>query len=164
MDIKTLIEKGNKVIGGGLEFGDTKPDAHILCPAEKIVDFMKWLKTREAGEYISLMCVSGVDYKEYLESVYHIFSFAQKDMLTVKVKLTDVKNPHVPSLCGLFRAANFWERETYDLMGIIYDNHPDLRRILCPEDWEGHPLRKDYKAQEFYQGIPMSMDAPHVES
>lgn len=164
IDLKMIVEKGNKAIGGGLTFGETVPDAHIACSAEKIKEFVQWLKTKDGGDFVSLMCVSGVDYKEYLECVYHLFSFSGKQMLPIKVKLADRNHPHVPSLCEIHKAANFWERETFDLMGIIFDGHPDLRRILCPEDWEGFPLRKDYKAQEFYQGIPMGMESPKVEA
>jgi len=62
-------------------------------------------------------------------------------------------NPHVPSVESVWKTANWHEREAYDLIGVVFDGHPDLRRILLPDDWEGHPLRKDYKVPEFYNGM-----------
>jgi NADH-quinone oxidoreductase subunit C len=69
------------------------------------------------------------------------------------VKLTDRVNPAVESIVKTYAAANFQERECYDMFGIRFNNHPDLRRILCPDDWQGWPLRKDYVAQKYYNGM-----------
>ena len=74
---------------------------------------------------------------------YHLFSLEHGHRIRVKVGLTD-EHPHVPSLTPLFPAANWLEREVYDFFGVIFDGHPDLRRIEMPENWEGHPLRKDH--------------------
>ncbi|MEX0602057.1 MAG: NADH-quinone oxidoreductase subunit C, partial [Bacteroidota bacterium] len=63
------------------------------------------------------------------------------------------EQPHIQSVSGVWGTANWHEREAYDLIGIVFDGHPDLRRILLPYDWEGHPLRKDYKVPEFYNGM-----------
>jgi NADH-quinone oxidoreductase subunit C len=76
----------------------------------------------------------------------------------LKVKLTDRLNPVVDSIVKLFAAANFQEREVYDMFGIKFNNHPDLRRILCPDDWQGWPLRKDYVAQKDYNGMAVYPD------
>lgn len=93
-------------------------------------------------DYLSL--ITGVDYIEYLESVYHLYS-AEKKTGPIILKVRVPRNePHIPSLVSLYRGAEFQEREAYDMMGIIYDGHPDLRRIFMWEGFEGAPLRKDY--------------------
>ncbi|HEY9715147.1 MAG TPA: NADH-quinone oxidoreductase subunit C [Chroococcales cyanobacterium] len=97
-----------------------------------------------------LLTVSGVDNIDTYDSVYHLWSYSNLNELVIKVRLkkSDVKEgslPEVPSIVNLFSAANWHERETYDLVGIRYIGHPYLRRILNPWDWDGHPLRRDYK-------------------
>lgn len=97
-----------------------------------------------------LVSVSGVDSADTWDSVYHLRSFFEHKELVVKVRVpkADVPEgqlPMVESLSNMWQAANWHERETYDLVGIRYINHPYLRRILNPWDWEGHPLRRDYK-------------------
>lgn len=100
-----------------------------------------------------LMCLSGVDYaKGTLGVVYNISSMAKKHRIMVKVEVPK-ETPDVPSVTAIWPAANWHEREAFDLIGIIFTGHPDLRRILMPDDWEGHPLRKDYKTPEFYHGM-----------
>jgi NADH-quinone oxidoreductase subunit C len=78
--------------------------------------------------------------------------------LILKVKITDRVHPTVDSIVKLFAAANFQEREVYDMFGIKFNNHPDMRRILCPDDWQGFPLRKDYVAQKTYNGMSVYPD------
>jgi NADH-quinone oxidoreductase subunit C len=88
-------------------------------------------------------CASGVDRKEHLEVVYHVSSLEEQRLLGLKVRIP-YEDPHVTSLTAVWQGMNWQEREIYDLLGVIFDGHPDLRRILLPEDWEGHPLRKSY--------------------
>ena len=100
-----------------------------------------------------LMCLSGIDNgKNILGVVYHLSSMQHRHKITVKVEVPADK-PDVPSVSSIWPTANWHEREAYDLIGIKFIGHPDLRRMLLPEDWEGHPLRKDYKVPEFYQGM-----------
>ncbi len=101
------------------------------------------------------MCLSGVDWVNNLEVVYHIYSMTYHHKLVIKVPLTK-DDPKIESVSGIWATANWHEREAYDLFGIIFENHPDLRRILLPEDWEGHPLRKDYIPQKEYKGIDLT--------
>jgi NADH-quinone oxidoreductase subunit C len=97
-----------------------------------------------------LLTVSGVDSPETFDSVYHLWSYSNKNELVIKVRakksaVPDDALPMVPSVARIWPAANWHERETYDLVGIRYTGHPYLRRILNPWDWEGYPLRRDYK-------------------
>ena len=94
-----------------------------------------------------LCSVTGADYLQYLESVYHLYSMEKKTGPFVLRVRTNRENPSIPSLVSIYRSAEFQEREAYDLYGIVYENHPDLRRIFMWEGFEGFPMRKDY-AQE----------------
>jgi len=84
--------------------------------------------------------------------VYNLFSMKHRHKIALRVDLPR-DNPRVPSVESVWRTADWHEREAYDLFGIHFEGHPDLRRILCPDDWEGYPLRKDYVVQEYYHGI-----------
>ena len=111
-----------------------------------------------------LQAVSGVDYPEenIIEVNYILASFIQNTELILKVRLPrgDQNNlPKVDSVSSIWKAANFQERETYDMFGVEFVGHPDFRRILCPEDWEGFPLRKDYVVQEKY--LDMTVNPIH---
>ena len=102
-----------------------------------------------------LASLSAVDYvaDDKLCVVYDFISFEYGHSFAVKVYVSRTK-PNIVTVCDLWPAANWHEREAYDLMGITFDNHPDHRRILLPEDWVGHPLRKDYVFPREYHGIP----------
>ncbi|MDX2128397.1 MAG: NADH-quinone oxidoreductase subunit C [Chloroherpetonaceae bacterium] len=103
-----------------------------------------------------LSCITGVDLgakESQLSSIYNFQSLGiHYHKITVKV-IVPYDNPKIPSVAEIWKTAEWHEREAFDLLGIEYTAHPDLRRILCPDDWEGHPLRKDYKTQETYHGI-----------
>lgn len=124
-----------------------------------------WL---EIAEYIKhdpdlnlnyLMCISGVDYvaDDKLACVYDLRSMTHKHEFAFKV-FTDRNAPAIASVADLWPAAEWHEREIFDLFGIDFPGHPDMRRILLPEDWIGHPLRKDYEFPREYHGIPMSYE------
>jgi NADH-quinone oxidoreductase subunit C len=119
----------------------------IIVPTEHIVavcSFLKsWPETR--FDFLSDLCGAdrGVEEEPRFEVNYHLFSTTKYHRWRLKVLLNE-ENVHVASVTGVWRTANWHERETYDLFGVIFDNHPDLRRILLPEDWQGHALRKDF--------------------
>jgi NADH-quinone oxidoreductase subunit C len=116
----------------------------LMVPSEHIVAAARILKSNQ--EYARLSTVTGVDWypvEPRFEVVYHLHSLARNVRLRVKCRLTGA-NPEIDSVTGVWRSANWYERETFDLFGIRFRNHPDLTRIMMPEDWEGHPLRKDY--------------------
>ena len=104
----------------------------------------KLLKTHEELDFRYLRNIAGVDYETHMEVVYHMVSLKTKRQCCVKVT-TDRDHPSVPSVEPIWLTANWNEREIYDLFGIQFPGHPDLRRIMMPDDWVGHPLRKDYE-------------------
>lgn len=134
-----------------LKHGATRQPFVRVSP-EAIVEVSSYLKEAPELAFDSLMCLSAVDYPENFTVVYHLFSTKHLHKIAIKVKLPR-EDPRLPTVEGVWPAANWHEREAYDLMGIIFDNHSDLRRILLPEDWEGHTLKKDYQAPETYHGV-----------
>lgn len=137
---------------------DTKPDPSIKVEGAAIREVVTFLA--HELKYESLGSISGVDYvgeKARFEVVYHFMSYTHKTFVTLKVVLPRQDGVSVPSIADIFKGANWQERETYDLVGIHFSGHPDHRRILCPDDWEGHPLRKDYKTPDYYNGMPVPL-------
>lgn len=118
--------------------------------------------SRTPGLYFDFLnCITCVDNgpeKGTLDLLYHISSIVLEHSVILKVNIHR-EEEQVPSLAQLWRTADWHEREIFDLFGLIFRGHPDLRRILLPADWEGHPLRKDYKEQETYHGIKVKYDA-----
>ncbi|MFA7339300.1 MAG: NADH-quinone oxidoreductase subunit C [Candidatus Obscuribacterales bacterium] len=122
----------------------------IIVAGDQLEKAMRLLRNSSEIKLDLLLTVTGVDSADTFDSVYHLWSYSHLDQLVIKVllKKADVAEgdlPAVPSLSNFWSAANWHERETYDLVGIRYSSHPYLRRILNPWDWEGHPLRRDYK-------------------
>jgi NADH-quinone oxidoreductase subunit C len=119
----------------------------IIVPREHIVAVCTFLKTAPGLEFNFLADVCGFDRgpeeEPRFEVNYHLFSTTRHHRIRLKVVLSEV-DAHVPTVTGVWRTANWHERETYDLFGVVFDGHPDLRRILLPDDWQGHALRKDF--------------------
>lgn len=147
-------------------------DPWVEVAPSVLVEVCKYLRDEPDLQFNFLNLVSGVDYletdpkkaakaefKPHTEVVYHLWSLPFKRSLVLKVILPRWKDdqpgqlPEVPSVSGVWRTADWHEREVYDLSGVMFTGHPDLRRILCPEDWVGHPLRKDYEMPLEYHGI-----------
>ena len=133
--------------------------ALVIQPA-KITEVCLELRDNEKTYFDLLECLSGIDYgieENMFGVVYNLASIPYKTQLTLKViKYHDRSReqlPSFPTVSSIWHTAEWHEREAFDLLGIQFENHPDLRRILLPDDWEGYPLRKDYKAQEYYKGI-----------
>lgn len=128
-------------------------DPFVKVSPEKVKEVALFTRDDQRLQFDLLMCLSGVDYTGgKLGVVYHLNSTKLNQKIVLKVDLT-VENPHVQSVESVWKTANWHEREAFDLFGIIFDGHPDLRRILLPDDWEGHPLRKDYQVPEYYNGM-----------
>ena len=128
-------------------------DPFISVAPDRVKDVALFLRDTEQIAMDALMCLSGIDYANgKLGVVYHLHSMKWNHKMTIKVEVT-VENAHVQSVESVWKTANWHEREAFDLLGIIFDGHPDLRRILLPDDWEGYPLRKDYQIPEYYNGM-----------
>lgn len=142
------------------EFGDSVKELvqdeftepYIVIDAKDIVDVCLFLRDEDDMKFDYPVNLSGMDYKKQLGVVYHLYSIDLKHRIALKV-LVDKEKPEVESVEKVWKSMNWHEREAYDMYGIIFTDHPDLRRILNPYDWEGYPLRKDYKEPEYYHGI-----------
>jgi len=140
-------EFGKALEGAGISVKHLGPDALgnemiDVAPANllKAGEFL-----RDKAQFDLLLSCTGIDWKDRLESVYHLYSTKTFKYMAIKVT---AENEHSPSLMPVWHAADWHERESYDLLGIQYDGHPNLTRILMPNDWLGHPLRKDYKVND----------------
>jgi NADH-quinone oxidoreductase subunit C len=150
----------------------TALDPFAVVEAADLYEVCRFLRDEPRLKFEILNCISGVDYLEtdakklakagfepHLEVVYHLSSFTHRHRFVLKVLLPRWKDnkvgelPEVPSLVSLWAIADWHEREVYDLSGVRFTDHPDLRRILLAEDWIGHPLRKDYEFPLEYHGI-----------
>lgn len=168
-----LLDRLQRQFGEGITGANLQAmDPWIELSPQAVVDVCRFLRDDPELRFDLLNCVSGVDYFEpdpkkaakvdwqpHLEVVYHLSSTVRKHTLVLKVILPRWKDdvpgelPELPSVSGLWATADWHEREVYDLMGVCFVGHPDFRRILCPEDWVGHPLRKDYELPLEYHGI-----------
>ncbi len=160
MKIEEVIAEVMEIAGeGAVQEELDMPGPVLRVPRESLAKVMPLLRQRG---FDSLMALSGIDYqgmKKYkadagdsLGVVYHLFSFAERCKITIKVWLPR-EDPQVFSVAAIWPTAEWHEREAYDMFGIRFEGHPDPRRILLPEDWEGWPLRKDYQMPTEYRGI-----------
>ncbi len=117
---------------------------NLVVKSESLLEVATFLKTTPGLDFDYLTSITAVDYYDYFEVVYHLTSIKHNHSLVVKTRCYGRDNPAVPSVVSLWRGADFQEREIYDLMGISFNGHPNLKRIFLWEGFQGHPLRKDY--------------------
>lgn len=125
--------------------GLSKQYPDFILPVEKLHEVMKQLKEAPTTKMDYLFCLTGADRKDGFHVVYHLTSTEFHHTMVMRAILPDKVNPVIPSVSDIWRAAEYYEREVFDLLGIRFENHPDLRRLFLEDDWVGFPLRKDYK-------------------
>jgi NADH-quinone oxidoreductase subunit C len=158
-DIKALlVDKFGADVIIGEETGGMQPA--LLIQPYAIAAVCLELRNNPKTYFDFLSCLTGVDYgveDARFGVVYHLTSMPYQLQLVLKVSKQNDRSeddlPSFPSVSSVYRTADWHEREAYDLVGIFFEGHPDLRRILLPDDWEGYPLRKDYQTAEYYKGI-----------
>jgi len=143
---------------------DEKIDPFAFVKGDRIVEVCRWLKDTPGVDLDFCEDLTAVDWpkRNAIEVVYHLFSYKHRHGIVLKVE-ADRAQPVVPTIEGVWKAANWMEREVYDLFGVTFSGHPDLRRVMLPDDWVGHPLRKDYQEAGGYHGIPNLRENPLVE-
>ena len=122
--------------------------ATIYVPADRLVDTCRALRDADAFRFTTIIEITAADYiprQPRFEVVYHLLSISRRARLRLKVRVHD--GAAIPTVQDVWKGAGWPEREVWDMFGIVFDGHPDLRRLLMPEDWEGHPARKDYPVQ-----------------
>jgi NADH-quinone oxidoreductase subunit C len=118
-------------------------DPTFLVPRDELLDVCRWLRDTPEFDLVYLSFVSAIDWPDRFDLVYHLASPAKGHGVTLKVALPK-DDARIASVTGLWKGADWHEREAYDLFGVVFDGHPNLRRIMMSADWKGHPLRKDY--------------------
>lgn len=146
LDNATVLARVRDRFGPALlEASEYRGDLNLRLRPEALPEVAAFLRDDPELQYIFLASISGVDYlgrEPRFEVVYHLRSLIHRHLVVLKVGAPE-QHPHVPSLVPLWPTANYQEREVYDMFGVVFDGHPDLQRILMPEDWDGHPQRKD---------------------
>ena len=129
-------------------------DKQVELKADQWFDIATFMKEDPNLSFDQLECITGIDLgvEASLQTRYNLHSMEYRHKIEILIS-HDRKEPKVASIEKIWRIGDWFERETYDMFGIVYEGHRDLRRILCPDDWEGWPLRKDYEGQELYHGI-----------
>ncbi|MBI4284082.1 MAG: NADH-quinone oxidoreductase subunit C [Chloroflexi bacterium] len=117
---------------------------NLLVITKSLFDLVSFLKTTPGFEFDYLSSITAVDYYDYFELVYHLIATKHNHSLVLKTRCYQRENPTAPSIVSLYQGADFQEREIYDLMGIRFEGHPNMKRIFLWEGFAGHPLRKDY--------------------
>jgi NADH-quinone oxidoreductase subunit C len=154
-----IIQIIEKVIGSSKQEPNASPTT-FLIDAKNLLAVCMELHENSIAYFDQLSCVTGIDngpQANTMEVIYTLYSIPFHKSVMLKVILPR-ENAEVESVSHIWKSANWLEREIFDMFGIHFRNHPDLRRILMPADWEGYPLRKDFQHQEEYRGITVKYD------
>ncbi|NDJ53446.1 MAG: NADH-quinone oxidoreductase subunit C [Chloroflexi bacterium] len=146
------------------EVVEFRGDTTVVVKAEGLIDVLTQLRHGDGMKFNLLSDLSAIDYypnEPRFHVIYTLFSIAYNQGLRIKA-LTGDDNPHLPTVTSIWPSADYAEREVFDLFGVVFDGHPDPRRILMPHDWTGHPLRKDYPLG--YEEVQFSFNYERVQS
>jgi len=138
------IKQSVSAIFPAVTYDETGEFLNILIDSKDLRPLIRSLRRNTDYNFDSLFCLTCIDWKTHLTMVYHLLSRKHKHVVVVKAKIADTANPEIETVINIWKTAIFHEREVYDLFGVKFLNHPDLRRILLDEAWEGYPLRKNY--------------------
>ena len=157
MEAKGIIERLQKKFGDKITAVEVEAlNPGVVVATDAIAEVAAFARSEPELAFDNLMCLSGVDYPKEdpprLEVVYNLFSYEHRHTFVLKVHLPR-EEPSVPTVESVWGVANWHEREAYDMFGIVFAGHSDLRRILLPDDWQGYPLRKDWEDPDFYNGM-----------
>ena len=143
------VELQNKINSFGVEvtFAESEVPTQFLTAevsSENAHALISELKNNSDTSFDYMFCQTGIDFPEHIEVLYHLRNTQNNSEIVIKARIEDRENPAIDSVFDLYKTADFHEREIFDLFGVKFNTHPDLRRILLDDDWEGYPLRKDY--------------------
>jgi NADH-quinone oxidoreductase subunit C len=141
LQAKEVAEKIRGQLPGAVVESD---ETAIVVKSEAIVDACRFLKETAGLDFDYLTNLSGTDYLDYLEVVYHLVSLKHNHSVVLKTRCVDRQKPTVPSVVPVWKGADLQEREVFDLLGVRFEGHPNMKRILLWEGFEGHPLRRDF--------------------
>ena len=125
-------------------YDETGEFLNAQCSSAEFRQLMKALRHNPDLEFNYLFCLTCIDWKTHLMMVYHLMSRTHKHVMVLKVKLDDTVKPETETVSDIWKTATFHEREVFDLFGVNFKNHPDMRRIFLDDAWDGYPLRKNY--------------------
>ena len=137
-ELKDLVDD---MVPGAVDYAE---ESALWIESSKILDICKVMKNNEELDFSFLTAITAVDYIEYFELIYHLTSMRKNRSTVIKSKCPGRSNLTVPSVISVWQSADLQEREIWDLMGIEFEGHPNMKRILLWEGFDGHPLRKDY--------------------
>ncbi|MCX6144359.1 MAG: NADH-quinone oxidoreductase subunit C [Ignavibacteriales bacterium] len=158
MNAVVLEKLKSRFANAVLDTNEFRGELTVVVPKERIVDVCRFLKEDPQLQFDLLADVCGIDMytpTKRFGVIYNLYSLKNKNRIRLKV-FTEEEDPKVPTMTGVYGTANWHERETFDMFGIIFEGHPDLRRVYMPEDFEHYPLRKDFPLM----GIPGSLSLP----
>jgi NADH-quinone oxidoreductase subunit C len=162
MDSLDILKRvSERFPGKVLEISERVPDPFAVVDPASIIELGRFIRDDPELAMDCLSNETGVDYKDRVEVVYHLFSYAHRHGCVLKVKLPR-ERPEVATVEEIWHAANWMEREIFDLLGVNFIGHSDMRRILMPEDWPGYPLRKDFVEPLEYHGIATVRESPII--
>src|SRR5690606_15411364 len=154
-DFDYLVSVISTAGGSDVKTDESTTPKTVVVDAPSILKVCTTLQAEPSCYFDMLSCLTGLDNGPEagtMEVIYNLYSIPFNTHLMLRV-VVPRDNPEVPSVTKVYKTADWHEREAFDLFGIRFTGHPDLRRILLPADWEGYPLRKDYKHQEYYRGV-----------